>query len=171
MIDLDPRDPRTGGHENPLARYLTVPNGIGVVAAIQVLIGILFAYTAFRQYQVEAAGVNIASLCALSALFLIIGIAFWKCRAWAWWSVAAVYSFLATDSASNVIRGTGPEVRERALLLIIAVFSALAIIVYIYRSVVIRHMSFRRPPGPWLRLSPMVVGVALGAATIVRTVR
>lgn len=168
MIDLDPRDPKTSGHENPLARYLTVPNGVGVVAAIQVLIGILFAYTAFRQYQVQAAGVNIASLCTLSALFLVVGIAFWKCRAWAWWTMAAVYSFLATDSASNLVRGTGPEVRERALLLLIAVFSALAIIYYIYRSAVIRFMSFGRPPGRLLRLSPVVIGVALGVAATLR---
>lgn len=171
MIDLDPRDPRAGAHENPLAQYLTVPNGIGLVAAIQVLIGILFAYTAFRQYQEGAAGILIASLAVLSALFLFVGVMFWRCRAWAWWALAAMFSFLMTTTAADLLRGTGPDVAERGVFLVIALAAECAILFYLHRAVVLRHMSFRRSPDRLLRLSPVVAGVALGVAAIARMVR
>jgi len=171
MIDLDPRDPKAGAHENPLARYLTVPNGIGVVAAIQVLIGILFAYTAFRQYHDGAGHLLIASLAALCALFVLVGVQFWRCQAWAWWLLTAIYAFLATTTIADLARGTGPDVAERLLLLIIALAAECAILVYVHRSAVIRHMSFRRPPDPWLRFSPMIAGASLGIAAIARMIR
>lgn len=170
MIDLDPRDPKAGGHENPLARYLSVPNGIGVIAAVQVLIGILFAYTAFRQYQQGVGNLQLASLIVLCALFLLVGVQFWRCRAWAWWLVAMVFSFLTTMTLADLWRGTGPEVAERGTLLVIALAAQVAILFYIYRESVLRHMSFRRPPDRLLRFSPMAAGAALGIAAIARMV-
>ena len=168
MIDLDPRDPKAGAHENPLAQYLTVPNGIGVVAAIQVLIGILFAYTAFRQYQDGAGSALVASLAVPSGLFLIVGVEFWRCRAWAWWALATIFCFLMTTTAADLLRGTGPEVAERGVFLVIALAAEAALLFYIYREFVVRHMSFRRPPDRWLRYSPLLAGIALGVVAIVR---
>lgn len=171
MIDLDPRDPKAGAHENPLAQYLTVPNGIGVVAAIQVLIGILFAYTAFRQYQEGGANLQLASLVVLSGVFIILGVQFWRCRAWAWWLLATMFSFLTGMTIADLLRGTGPEVEARGTLLVIALIAESAILFYIYREMVVRHMSFRRRPDAWLRYSPIAAGVALAIAALARMMK
>jgi len=168
MIDLDPRDSRADAHENPLAQYLTVPNGIGVVAAAQVLIGILFAYTAFGQYGIHAGSVHVVSLGALGALFLALGIGFWRCRAWAWWTLAAIYTFLLIMTAADLVRGTGPTVAQRAVFLVIALAAESAILIYIHQDFVVWHMSFRRPPRGLVRYGPMLAGLALAVVALIR---
>jgi len=170
-MDLDPRDSRADAHENPLAQYLTVPNGIGVVAAVQVLIGILFAYTAFGQYGTRAAAIHVASLCALGAMFLAIGIGFWQCRAWAWWTMAAVYAFLLVTTGADLVRGTGPDVAQQPVFLVVALAAESAVLVYIYRDFVVRFMSFRRPPSVVMRYSPIVAGVAVAVVAVFRRVK
>jgi len=171
MIDLDPRDPKAGAHENPLAQYLTIPNGINVVAAVQVLIGILFAYTAVREFGARAGAVHVASLAGLAVLFLGIGVGFWRCRAWAWWLLSAVYSFLLINTLADLARGTRPDIPQRLIFLVVALVAESALLIYIHRERVLRHMSFRGPPGAATRFSAAITGVALAIAAIARTVR
>lgn len=166
--DFDPRDPPLPRSDNPLAAYLSIPNGIGGIASILILLALLFVYTAAREFAMHAPQRVIVSLLAPGALFGVIGVGFWQCRAWGWWLIGVVFWFLLVNSTARIGRVLVGRPDPQATFLWIATVAEIAVLLYIHRPAVVRHMRFRRPPAAWLRWSPGVIGVAVGALAVWR---
>jgi hypothetical protein len=166
--DFDPREPGKGRSQNPLAAYLTTPTGIGGIASIQIVLGLLFFYTAARQYDQHTEPRMLVSLLALGILFLGVGAGFWRCHVWAWWLIGAIYWFLLVNSIVQIGRYLAGKPEPLATFLWIGIIAQISLLAYIRRPAVLRHFHFRRDPSTWLRWSPAGVGICASLAVIYR---
>jgi len=167
--EFDPKEPPRRRSDNPFAAYLSIPTGIGGIASILIVLALLFVYSATQEYAVHAPPHVLVLRLGLGTLFLAIGIGFWQCRVWAWWLLGTVFWFLLVNFSAQIGRSLTGHPDPLATFLWIATAAEIAVLIYIHRPAVLRHMRFRRPPPPWLHWSPGILGIALGVLAVWRT--
>ena len=167
--DFDPHDPPRPSHQNPMVEYAQPPAGIGAVAFVQMLLAFMAAYSAIRT-AVGGFWTTAALFTALAVLLGAVAWGFWTCRAWAWWLIAAIYYFLFFHFIVDATRWAGGQLQIKPVFQIVALGAEVALLYYINQPHVLRHIRFRHtPPSPWVRWSPVAVGLTFATLAALRS--